>query len=140
MPEFCNRFLVLSQNTDLYYYTGSVQPLYAIIPAKGEPFVLARKAVQRIRDEIIGFHLEEFRNTTDLEQIIRRNGLTCVKRIAFAFSDSIAYSTVQRWQEILLRQQFAICHGKFGNYGWSNPRRKLPNFLKQGKYLVSCLK
>ncbi|BBB90157.1 MAG TPA: Xaa-Pro peptidase family protein [Methylomusa anaerophila] len=91
--------LVLNQNTDLYYYTGSVQPLYAVIPAKGKQFVLARKALQRIREEVVGFHLEEFRGTNDLAQIIQRNGLPHAKRIGFAL-DNTAYSTVERWQDL----------------------------------------
>lgn len=92
--------LVLNQNSDLYYYSGSVQPLYALVPAKGEPLVLARKALQRAGAEVTGFHLVEFHNTRDLAHIIKQNGLTHVKRIGFTL-DSTSYSTVQRWQELL---------------------------------------
>ncbi|HYH04952.1 MAG TPA: aminopeptidase P family N-terminal domain-containing protein, partial [Bacillota bacterium] len=36
---------ILNQSPDLYYFTGSVQPLYLVVPVSGKPLVLARKAV-----------------------------------------------------------------------------------------------
>ena len=45
-------FAVLCFATDLYYYTGSVQPLYLLVPRAGEPCLLARKSLSRIREEV----------------------------------------------------------------------------------------
>jgi hypothetical protein len=37
--------VVLNQSTDLFYYTGSVLPLYCVISSKGDAFVLAPKSL-----------------------------------------------------------------------------------------------
>ena len=44
--------MVLNQNADLYYYTGSLKPLYLLVPQQGEAFVIARKALEQIAAEI----------------------------------------------------------------------------------------
>ena len=36
---------IVTQNSDLYYYTGSIQPQYLLVPVSGEPVILARKQV-----------------------------------------------------------------------------------------------
>lgn len=90
---------VLNLNTDIYYYTGSIQPLYLIVPAESEPFVLARKALNRIEDEVLHLKLEAFKNTRDLKQIILKRNLTGSKRLGFTF-DTTVYATVLRWWQL----------------------------------------
>ncbi|MBD0383716.1 M24 family metallopeptidase [Paenibacillus sedimenti] len=43
-------FLV-TQNVDIYYYTGSMQTGYLFIPAEGEPLYLVRRSLERAEDE-----------------------------------------------------------------------------------------
>lgn len=90
---------VLSRNTDIYYYTGTMQPLYLIVPALGEPFVLARKALERISREAPQVDLETFSGSKDLSAIVERRGLSNCARIAFPL-DGVAYSTVTRMQQL----------------------------------------
>ncbi|HEY1406793.1 MAG TPA: aminopeptidase P family N-terminal domain-containing protein, partial [Spirochaetota bacterium] len=44
--------VVLNQSADLYYYTGSVLPLYCVITAQDDSFVLARKSSDRIASDV----------------------------------------------------------------------------------------
>jgi Xaa-Pro dipeptidase len=90
---------VLSQNADIYYYTGSTQPLYVIIPAQGEPFLLARKALARIREECLEFELEPFLSTNDLSTIMTRRGIKKVERLGLT-CDTITYASALRWQQL----------------------------------------
>jgi len=90
---------ILNVNSDLYYYTGSVQPLYLFLPAQGEPFVLARKAIDRIHQEIDPLAFEPFFSTQDLVRIIEKRGLTSTSRIGFSL-DMTSYSTVTRLQRL----------------------------------------
>jgi Xaa-Pro dipeptidase len=87
---------VLNQSPDLYYFTGSTQPLYLAVPATGRPVILARKALERIRTEAPQIPCEYFRNTGDMRQIIDAYGFTKARWLGFALGDT-AYATVTRW-------------------------------------------
>lgn len=91
--------IILNQNSDLYYYTGSVQPLYLIVPVSGEPLVVARKALGRIREEVAGIRLESFNSTKDLARVTETYRVSPVKRIGFTV-DTMAYATVNRWLQL----------------------------------------
>jgi len=89
---------ILSDNVDLYYYSGSVKPLYALIPAEGEPVLLARKALEQIASEVPWAKLEFFNNSKELRQIIEKNQLQQAEKIGLPL-DRIPYNTVLRWQQ-----------------------------------------
>lgn len=90
---------VININSDLYYYSGSVEPLYMIIPAVGQAVLLARKAIQRIRDEASHIRLEPFGGTKDLVRIIHEQGYSGARKIGMTL-DTTAYATVQRWRQL----------------------------------------
>ena len=90
---------VLSFSTDLYYYCGSVQPLYLLVPRRGQAFVLARKALERIEGEIAPLRLHPFTGTRDLLALFTRVGLVGAKRIGFTL-DTVSYASVQRMQRM----------------------------------------
>lgn len=90
---------VLNQNSDVYYYTGSVQPLYLLIPASGEPVMLARKSITRIRDEAPEITLEVFHGGKDLTEIISRHGFGDAERVGYTL-DTTAYATVARLHKL----------------------------------------
>lgn len=91
---------VISRNSDLYYYTGSVQPLYFILPVNDQGIVLARKAIQRIENEVSHLKLEVFNNTKDLMAILNRYRLDKVEKVGFTF-DNVSYASVQRWRQLI---------------------------------------
>lgn len=90
---------VLNVNSDLYYYSGSVEPLYLIVPADGQPLLMARKAIQRIRDEVSHIKLEPFVGTKDLVRITTEYGYSGARKIGMTL-DATAYATVQRWRQL----------------------------------------
>lgn len=97
---------VLTQNSDLYYYTGSVQPLYLLVPADGEPLVLARKAITRIREEITHIRSEAFAGTKDLTAILDMYGPSRSKRIGLTL-DIVSYATVTRLMRLFPNAEVA---------------------------------
>lgn len=90
---------ILNQNSDIYYYSGSVQPLYLMIPAVGKPIALARKAITRMRTEVVGSAIEPFHGTKDLVEIVARHGIAGCKRIGFTL-DGISFSAVERLRQL----------------------------------------
>ena len=112
--EYCNRLqqlqellqqrgialAILSDNVDLYYYSGSLKPLYLLVPTTGEPILLARKALEAIASEVPWAQLEYFNSTRDLKQILQKNQLSPTGKIGLSF-DRISYAAVLRWQQLL---------------------------------------
>jgi Xaa-Pro dipeptidase len=90
---------ILNQSPDLYYFSGSVQPLYLLVPAAGRPVVLARKAIARIHEEVVGFPCEYFQNTRDMARIIAAYGWDKAQRVGFSLENT-AYGTVNRWLQL----------------------------------------
>lgn len=87
---------ILQYATDLYYYTGSVQPLYLLVPQNGEPCILARKSLTRIRDEAAQLPVSPFTGSKELAAILERAGGTSATHIGFTL-DTASYTTVQRF-------------------------------------------
>jgi len=90
---------VFNQSSDLYYYTGSVLPLYCVIPANGKPFVLARKSSARIEHDITHMSFEYFTGSKDLQNIWNHYSLVNAKKLAFIL-DAASYSSVTRMAQL----------------------------------------
>lgn len=91
---------ILSENSDIYYYSGSLQPLYLLIPAIGEPVTLARKAITRIKSEVIGSAIEPFHGTKDLIAALEKHGFLRSQRIGFTL-DTVSYASVDRFLKLV---------------------------------------
>lgn len=86
---------ILSQNTDIYYYCGSMQPLYLVVPAAGEPFAVARKAMTRISADAPDLALESFKSGKELAAILARRGLAHARRVGLTL-DRLSYVSTNR--------------------------------------------
>ena len=95
---------ILTQNTDLYYYTGSMQPLYLVIPAVGEGAIFTRKAATRIRDEVHHLPLYEFTGTKELRAALAERGLLSARHLGMTL-DTVAYATVLRLRELFAESE-----------------------------------
>ena len=90
---------IFNQSPDLYYYTGSVLPLYCVIPSNGEPFVLARKSSARIESDVTHMKFEYFTGSKDLKKIWADYSLAEAKKIAFTLESS-SYASVSRMRDL----------------------------------------
>lgn len=97
---------ILNVNSDLYYYTGSISPLYLLVPADGQAVMLARKALTRIREDVAHLPLEPFAGARDMADILARYGLCHARRIGCTL-DSTAYATVTRLQRLFPEAELA---------------------------------
>ena len=97
--EFMNEkkleLIILTQNTDIFYYSGSIQPSYVFISVNGEKSALARKSIERSKEEICNMPVDSFKNTDDLMAILKNRNFLSSKKIGFTM-DVTAYSTIIR--------------------------------------------
>lgn len=99
---------ILNQNSDIFYYTGSFQPLYLIIPAVGNPVMLARKSIERIAREVVHLELEVFNGTRDIAAILEKRGYSpsSIKRIGMTL-DSISVTSADRFERMFSNAELA---------------------------------
>jgi Xaa-Pro dipeptidase len=94
---------IFNQSEELLYYSGSSIPLYCVVPADGESFLLSRKGSGRINLEST-LPLELFANTRDLMDIFKNHSLSRIKRAGFIL-DLSSYNSVMRMSSLLERTE-----------------------------------
>ena len=90
---------ILSQSSDVFYYSGSVQPLYVVIPADNDAFALARKGLTRMRWEIEHIEIEAFSGGKDLSRIFAKRRLVGSRRVGLTL-DTLSYLSTMRMMKV----------------------------------------
>jgi len=66
---------MILQNTDLFYFSGTIQQSHLYIPAQGRPLLMVRKSLERARDESPLATIIPLNSPKQLMALIRENGL-----------------------------------------------------------------
>jgi Xaa-Pro aminopeptidase len=91
---------VLSDCLDQYYFSGTMQSNYLVIPAEGKAFHLTRKAVDRIGRESPGLTVETFRSTREILEAMARQGVDGLGKWGLN-TEMTSMSNFFRWQKML---------------------------------------
>jgi Xaa-Pro dipeptidase len=67
--------MLVMQNADLFYFTGTVQDGILVLPQEGEPFYLVRKSRERAKAESLLENILSFRTFRELPEIFKSQGL-----------------------------------------------------------------
>jgi Xaa-Pro dipeptidase len=67
---------LILQNTDLFYFSGTIQQSHLYIPAQGQALLMVRKNLQRARSESPLAAIIPLTSPKQLMDLIRENGLT----------------------------------------------------------------
>lgn len=90
---------VLVQNTDLFYFTGSIQQGVYYLPASGEPLYLVRKDFARARMESGLKHVLPLSSTRQILELLREQGLP-VPGVVGMELDVLPVLQYQRYQQL----------------------------------------
>jgi Xaa-Pro aminopeptidase len=66
---------LILQNTDLFYFSGTIQQAHLYIPAKGQPLLMVRKSLVRAREESPLPTVTALKSPKQLPDLIRESGL-----------------------------------------------------------------
>jgi len=72
---------LILQNTDLFYFSGTIQQSYLYIPAEGSPLLLARKNRDRARSESAIAHIVDADSPKKIPEILSENGYRLPKTL-----------------------------------------------------------
>ncbi|OEF99985.1 hypothetical protein BHF71_06845 [Vulcanibacillus modesticaldus] len=87
--------VLLTNNVEIFYYSGSMQNSMMYIPAAGEPVLFVKKSVERAMKETL-FSVEPMLSVKDLPQLIDNRGLT-YRKVGIEL-DVLPYNQFQRIQ------------------------------------------
>jgi Xaa-Pro dipeptidase len=72
---------LILQNTDLFYFAGTIQQAHLYIPAQGEPLLMARKDYQRARRESALKQVVPLESPRQMGELLADHGLPYPKRL-----------------------------------------------------------
>ena len=96
---------ILVQNSDLFYFTGSIQRGLYYLPAEGEPIYFVLRDQARARMESGLCHVVPLNRLADLPGELARFGLSLPQRVGMEF-DVLPVAEARRYQKLLPTTEF----------------------------------
>ena len=72
---------LILQNTDLYYFSGTIQQSHLYVPAEGEPLLMARKSFERAKAESPLTHILPLHSPKQILGLLKDHGLSRPRRL-----------------------------------------------------------
>ncbi len=92
--------VLMVQNADLFYFTGSIQQGALYVPASGEPLYLVRKDHGRARMECGLREVQPFKSPKDIPAVLAQYGYPLPKTLGMEL-DVVPVALFQRFQNVL---------------------------------------
>jgi len=98
--------VIIVQNADLFYFTGTVQSGNLYVPADGEPLYLVRKDVGRARMECGLKEVVSFSSMKDIPRIISEYGYPMPRRIGLEL-DCLPVNFYEKYRSVFPSAEFS---------------------------------
>lgn len=98
--------VIIVQNADLFYFTGTVQSGNLYVPASGQPLFMVRKDAGRARMESGLKEVIPFTSIKDLPAILSRYGYSAPKRIGLEL-DVLPVNFYERYRSLYPNAEFS---------------------------------
>lgn len=92
--------VLIMQNADLFYFTGSIQQGVLYVPVDGEPVYMVRKDHSRARMESGLKNVVPFRSPKDIVGVLAEHGLKLPAKVGMEL-DVLPVSTYKRFEKVL---------------------------------------
>ncbi|PLY12336.1 MAG: aminopeptidase P family protein [Desulfuromonas sp.] len=92
--------VLMVQNADLFYFTGTIQQGVLYVPGEGEPLYMVRKELQRARMECGLQHVVPFKSPKDIPGILSEHRLSMPQRAGMEL-DVLPVALYQRFAKVL---------------------------------------
>jgi len=91
---------VIIQNADLYYFAGTIQAEYLVLPQVGDPILLVRRGIERAEDETGIEKVVEFKSSREIPDILAKEDIDLPKKLGLEL-DILPYQTAIKLQNVL---------------------------------------
>lgn len=90
--------VIIVQNADLFYFTGTVQQSHLFIPAEGRPVLLVKKSYERAREESSLDNIVYLDSLKDISAVLHSYGYSGFKTLGFEL-DVLPANLYMRYQK-----------------------------------------
>lgn len=97
---------IILLNSDLFYFTGTVQASYLYIPADGEPVLMIKKSFRRGREESPLKNIVPIKSPKAIPEILAAFGYTSHTKIGLEL-DVLPFNIYSAYQRIFPKAQFS---------------------------------
>jgi len=92
--------VILIQNADLFYFSGTVQQSHLYIPAEGEPVLLVKKSYERAREESSLTNIVYLNSLKEMFAVLQSYGYSGFKTLGFEL-DVLPANLYMRYQKLV---------------------------------------
>ena len=96
---------LLLLNTDLFYFTGTVQSSFLFVPAAGEPVLMVKRGLERARAEGGIKNIVPIRSPRDIPAVLQTFGYSLIERLGLEL-DVLPVNLYGFYQKIFAGTQF----------------------------------
>jgi len=90
---------IIVQNSDLFYFSGTIQQSQLYIPAIGDPLLMVRKSLERARSESAIENIVSFSSPRHVPELLKTMGITTPKNLGLEL-DVIPAQTYLNFQSL----------------------------------------
>ncbi len=90
---------IIVQNSDLFYFSGTIQQSQLYIPADGDPLLMVRKSLERARSESAIQNIVSFNSPRQVPELLKSMGLSVPKTLGLEL-DVIPAQTYLNFQSL----------------------------------------
>jgi len=90
---------IISQNVDLFYFSGTTQRSVLYIPQQGPPVLMVQKSLERAKDESALELIEPLHTPMDLKRLVRKHGIDSPRALGLEF-DVLPVAHLMRLQKV----------------------------------------
>ena len=90
---------IIVQNSDLFYFSGTIQQSQLYIPADGDPLLMVRKSLERARSESAIQNIVSFNSPRQVPELLKTMGMTAPKTLGLEL-DVIPAQTYLNFQSL----------------------------------------
>jgi Xaa-Pro dipeptidase len=90
---------IISQNVDLFYFSGTTQRSVLYIPQEAPPVLMVQKSLERAKEESALELIEPMETTRDIERVLRKHGIDSPQAVGLEF-DVLPVAHLMRFQKV----------------------------------------
>lgn len=90
---------LISQNVDLFYFSGTTQRSVLYVPQQGSPVLIVQKSLERAREESALELIEPMNTPQDIKKVLRKHGIDSLRLVGLEF-DVLPVAHFMRLQRV----------------------------------------
>lgn len=90
---------IISQNVDLFYFSGTTQRSVLYVPQQGPPVLMVQKSLERAKEESALELIEPIETNRDIKTVLKKHGIDSLRAVGLEF-DVLPVAHFMRFQRV----------------------------------------